>query len=143
MNSIVSNALTITAHSLAQPMPMPRNFLFILPHRATPEDHALIFTIASSMTGLGYVYVASADQATMEDKGQIRYLPFRTGQFPSFGVINAVFVLRDREVATAALAEYRGAEAFLLEPRSDVPNHTAPAFARKVQNIGALISFPA
>lgn len=143
MNSTASNALMMTSRSIA-PLPLAvRNFLFILPQEATAEDHALIFTIASSMTGMGYVYISSAEQTTMEDKGQIRYLPFRGGQFPSFGSVNAVFVLRDREIATAALAEYQGVETFLLEPNGQVQTSTAPAHARPRQNIGALISFPA
>jgi hypothetical protein len=130
MNTTFADPLSLTARSVAaasMPVTAPANFLFIMPQHASEEDHTLISTIANSMTGMGYVYVASVDQTVTEDKGQVRYLPFRADQFPSFGFVNAVFVLRDSEVAAAALAEYRGAEGFLLEPRAEA-THNAAAF---------------
>jgi hypothetical protein len=109
-----ATSLAISAPAL-QTVQTPRNFLFIVPTPATAEDHALVEAIATTMSSMGYVYVASADQRLVEDRGAIRYLPFRAGHFPSFGTLDAIFVLRDREVANAALAEYPAAEAFVLD----------------------------
>ena len=112
--------LAMTARPALQPALTLRNFLFILPQAATEEEHALIEAIATTVSGMGFVYVASADQPTMEDRGAIRYLPFRAGHFPSFGKVDAVFVLRDREVASAALAEYPCAEAFVVDHQAGI-----------------------
>lgn len=150
MNTTYADPLSLTVRSVAKPKPAavnaPAHFLFIMPRAATQEEHALIFTIANSMTGMGYVYIASADHTTVEDRGQIRYLPFREGSFPSFGRVHSVFVLRDRMVATQALNEYRGAEGFLLEPRVELKDHMATAKPAahpddaECQHAGAFIS---
>jgi hypothetical protein len=118
---MISNAATsfsMTPRPATQPAPSHRNFLFIMPQAATPEEHVLVESIATTVTGMGFVYVASADQSMMEDRGPIRHLPFRAGHFPSFGSLDAIFVLRDHAVAAAALVEYPGAEAFVVDPQA-------------------------
>jgi hypothetical protein len=115
MTSTAASPFAISARPAPQLLQTHRNFLFILPQAASAEDHALIEAIATTVTSMGYVYVASADQPLVEDRGAIRYLPFRAGHFPSFGTLDAIFVLRDREVADAALAEYPRAEAFVVD----------------------------
>jgi hypothetical protein len=106
----------------------------------------LIATLAQSMTGLGFVYVASIDQTTMEDRGQVRYLPFHSDHFPAFGQVDMVFVLRDRQVAGEALKEYQGAQAYVLEPRADVRPIEALRSVHFRSNghlFGALMALPA
>lgn len=104
-----------------------------------------MFTIADSMASVGYVYIASVDQTTVEDRGQVRYLPYHPGQFPSFGQVRAVFVLRDRAVALAALAEYSDAAGYLLEPCRElaaITSATQRMSSPTTQHHGALVVLP-
>ena len=123
-----SNRRAASSAQLAQPKqqkqevePQHRNFLFILSRTPSEDEQTMIGKLAGSLTDLGYVYVARRDQSSMEDKDGVRYLPFRETHLPSFGLVTAVFVLGDTDVAQMAADEYPDSQTYLLE----IPNATS------------------
>jgi hypothetical protein len=121
--------------SIACTMPQPpvpvrprgghRNILFLLPRPAEAESNCPVTShmieIARSIARHSYVYVARHDQHEWEDdEFGVRYLPLDPDHLPSFGALEAVFVLEDRSLGLAAASEHPSAEVFVLEPRHEM-----------------------
>lgn len=94
----------------------PRHFLFMLPAAVTPAERTAITESARSLTDRGYVYIASPEERTMEDRGAIRYLPLHLEMLPCFGSVTAVCVLRDETLAEAARQAYPNTEVMVVDP---------------------------
>lgn len=113
----------MTAPSLVQPL---QNFLFMLPADTTPAEQEVIVNLARRLTAMGYVYIASAHEKTMEDREDIRFMPFHRDLLPSFGEMAGVFVVRDAGIAAAARAAYPQAHVLVIDPervREDLPDY--------------------
>jgi hypothetical protein len=103
------------------PSRTPHHFLFMLPGSTSPEEQEQIVKTAKELTSMGYIYVASAREKTMEDRDNIRFMPLREGQLPCFGSVTGVMVVRDQSIARAAEEAYPGAKIFVIDPAHDIP----------------------
>jgi hypothetical protein len=102
----------------------PHHFLFMLPGSTTPEDQERVVKSAKALTSMGYVYVASTHEHTMEDRDNIRFMPLRSNDLPRFGEVSGVMVVRDQEVARAAEQAYPRARVFVIDPSGPAPAKT-------------------
>jgi hypothetical protein len=93
-----------------------QNFLFMLPADTTPAEQEVIVSLARRLTAIGYVYIASAHVKMMEDREDIRFMPFHRDLLPSFGVMSGVFVVRDIHIAAAACEAYPHAHVLVIDP---------------------------
>jgi hypothetical protein len=100
---------------------LPLHYLFLLPDSATPADQEAVAKAARDLVSVGYVYVASATEQTMEDREGIRYLPLRENSLPHFGAVAGVMVVRDQKLAHAAQELYPGAKVALFDPTPTEP----------------------
>ena len=98
---------------------LPRHFLFMLPASATQAELDAITESARRLVALGYVYIASPKEKTMEDRDEIRYLPLNVDVLPCFGAVTAVCVVRDEALAQAAREAYPGTQVMVVDPRAD------------------------
>lgn len=103
----------MTTPSIAQPL---QNFLFMLPVDTTPAEQEVIVNLARRLTTMGYVYIASAHQQMMEDREDIRFMPFHRDLLPSFGIMAGVFIVRDQSIASAAREAYPDAHVLVIDP---------------------------
>ncbi|MBB5037628.1 hypothetical protein [Prosthecobacter dejongeii] len=106
-------------------LPQLHNFLFMLPASTTAAEQEIIVSLARRMTALGYVYIASAHEGTMVDREDIRFMPLHEDMLPSFGVMAAVFIVRDQRIACAAREVYPDAHVLVIDPdriREDLPD---------------------
>ena len=105
-------------HAMTAPSPIlpPQNFLFMLPADTTPAEQEVIVNLARRLTAMGYVYIASAHEKTMEDREDIRFMPFHRDLLPSFGEMAGVFVVRDQNIAAAARQAYPNAHVLVIDP---------------------------
>jgi hypothetical protein len=103
----------------------PHHFLFMLPGSTTPEEQERVVKSAKDLTSMGYVYVASAHERTMEDRDNIRFMPLRSNDLPRFGNVSGVMVVRDQEYARAAEQAYPSAKVFVIDPSSPAPAKAA------------------
>lgn len=94
---------------------LPLHYLFLLPDSATPADQEAVAKAARELVSVGYVYVASAAEKTMEDREGIRFMPLRDGSLPHFGSVAGVMVVRDQKLAHAAQELYPGAKVAMLD----------------------------
>ena len=88
----------------------------MLPATATSHDRSTVEQSARRLTSSGYVYIASPEEKTMEDREEIRYMPLHLEMLPCFGSITAVCVVRDESLADAARAAYPGTEVLVIDP---------------------------
>lgn len=91
----------------------------MLPASATEAELQAITEAARRLVTLGYVYIASPAEKTMEDRDEIRYLPLNVDLLPCFGAVTAVCVLRDESLAQAARQTYPGTEVMVLQSLAD------------------------
>jgi hypothetical protein len=103
----------------------PHHFLFVLPGSTTPDEQERVVKSAKQLTSMGYVYVASAHERTMEDRENIRYMPLRENDLPRFGNVSGVMVVRDQACARAAVEAYPGASIFVIDPSQPAPARAA------------------
>ncbi|TDU81528.1 hypothetical protein EI77_00838 [Prosthecobacter fusiformis] len=97
----------------------------MLPATTTSSEQEVIVNLARRLTTLGYVYIASAHERTMEDREDIRFMPFHQDLLPSFGVMAGVFVVRDQNIASAAREAYPEAHVLVIDPdrvEEDLPD---------------------
>lgn len=122
----------------------PHHFLFMLPDSATPAEQDHVVEAAKELTSMGYVYVASAQERTMEDRDNIRFMPLRPDDLPRFGAVSGVMVVRDQSMAQAAQEAYPGAKVFVIDPAqaSQKPRHRAAALTVWPQPLMAASSAP-
>jgi len=92
------------------------HFLFLLPPSTTPAEQDVIANAARELAPMGYVYIASAHEKTMEDRGDIRFMPLRDGTLPCFGAVTGVMIVRDRELVRQAQENYPGAPIVVFDP---------------------------
>lgn len=95
---------------------MPNHFLFLLPASTTASEQEVVANAAQELTPLGYVYIASAHEPTMEDRGDIRFMPLHDGTLPCFGAVTGVMIARDQELVRAAQENYPGAQVVVFDP---------------------------
>ena len=93
------------------------NFLFMLPATTTAAEQKIVTQLAHRLTTFGYVYIASAQECTMTDRDDIRFMPFHRDLLPSFGSMTSVFVVNDPEIAQAAKETYPEAQVLILDPK--------------------------
>lgn len=113
----------MTAPSFVLPL---QNFLFMLPADTSPAEQEVIVNLARRLTAMGYVYIASAHEKTMEDREDIRFMPFHQDLLPSFGEMTGVFVVRDQSIASAARQAYPNAHVLVIDPdriQEDLPDY--------------------
>ncbi len=82
--------------------------------------------LARRLTSLGYVYIASAHECTMEDREEIRFMPLHREMLPAFGALTGVFVVNDAEIASAARDTYPEAHVLVIDParvEEDLPEY--------------------
>ncbi len=116
------NSLPATATAA----PVLHNFLFMLPASTTPAEQEVMVNLARRLTTMGYVYIASALESTMEDREDIRFMPFHVDLLPSFGAMTGVFIVRDQSIATAARETYPEAHVLVVDPdrvQEDLPDY--------------------
>lgn len=94
----------------------PHHFLFLLPESTTSEEAEIVETAARKLTSLGYVYVASPHQPTMEDRAGVRFMPLRLHRLPCFGAVTGVMIVRDRHLTLAAQEAYPEAQIIAFDP---------------------------
>jgi hypothetical protein len=97
----------------------------MLPASTTPSEQDKIVESAKKLTSMGYVYVASAHEHTMEDRDNVRFMPLRNDDLPCFGALAGVMVVRDKGLAEVAQQTYPGANVLVIDP-------TEPAQHNKV-----------
>jgi hypothetical protein len=102
----------------------------MLPDSTTPEEQECVVNSAKELTSMGYVYVASARERTMEDRDNIRFMPLRSDDLPRFGNVSGVMVVRDHEFARAAEQAYPGAKVFVIDPATPAPAKAAEEHVR-------------
>jgi len=93
------------------------NFLFMLPATTTAAEQKIVTQLAHRLTTFGYVYIASAQECTMTDRDDIRFMPLHRDLLPSFGSMTSVFVVNDPEIAQAAKETYPEAQVLILDPK--------------------------
>jgi hypothetical protein len=93
-----------------------RHFLFMLPSPTTAAEQEQIEKAAKQLACEGYVYVASAHERTMEDRDNIRFMPFRHDDLPRFGMLTSVIIAKDQAMAGAAEKAYPGAKVIVIDP---------------------------
>lgn len=98
------------------PSSQPHHFLFMLPASTTPSEQDEIVETAKKLTSMGYVYVASAHEHTMEDRDEIRFMPLRNDDLPCFNAVAGVMVVRDKGLAEVAQQTYPGANILVIDP---------------------------
>jgi hypothetical protein len=94
----------------------PHHFLFMLPASTTPSEQDEIVETAKKLTSMGYVYVASAHERTMEDRDNIRFMPLKNDDLPCFNAVAGVMVVRDQGLAEVAQHAYPGANILVIDP---------------------------
>lgn len=94
----------------------PKNYLFMLPDMITPAEQDEVVEVARALLTDGYVYIFSARETSVVDRGDIRYLPLRTESMPYFGEVSGVLVARDRQLAKVARETYPGAAVMVFDP---------------------------
>ena len=102
------------------------HFLFMLPASTTPSEQDEIVETAKKMTSMGYVYVASAHERTMEDRDDIRFMPLRNDDLPCFGAVAGVMVVRDQGLADVAQQRYPGANVLVIDPAQPAQDKVDP-----------------
>lgn len=102
-------------YSLSPSRP-PHQFLFLLPETTTPDEVEIVEAAARKLIPLGYVYIASPHEPTMEDRGGIRFLPLRPHRLPCFGTLTGVMIVRDRHLMLAAQETYPEAQVIVFDP---------------------------
>jgi hypothetical protein len=95
---------------------VPHHFLFMLPATATPADQDHVVKAAKELTSMGYVYVASAHERTMEDRDNVRFMPLKSDDLPRFGSLAGVMIVRDQEMARVAQEAYPEANIMVIDP---------------------------
>jgi len=93
----------------------------MLPSPTTAAEQEQIEKAAKQLASDGYVYVASAQQRTMEDRDEIRFMPLRHDDLPRFGAVTSVIIAKDRVMAGAAEKAYPGAKVIVIDP-ADAPH---------------------
>ncbi len=88
----------------------------MLPASATEAEKNAVIETARGLTALGYVYIASPTESTMEDRENIRFLPLNVEVLPCFGAVTAVCVVRDEAIAAAARDAYPDTEVIVIDP---------------------------
>jgi hypothetical protein len=102
------------------------NFLFMLPFTTTRAEQEIIMNLARRLTSLGYVYIASAHECTMEDREEIRFMPLHCEMLPAFGTLTGVFVVKDADIASVARDTYPDAHVLVIDParvEEDLPEY--------------------
>jgi hypothetical protein len=107
---------------------VPNRFLFLLPASTTPSEQDVVASAAQELTPLGYVYIASAHVPTMEDRGDIRFMPLRDGTLPCFGAVTGVMIARDQELVRVAQENYPGAQVVVFDPAQSPQRITPDEF---------------
>jgi hypothetical protein len=123
------------------PSQPPHRFLFMLPDSTTPTEQDHIVNAAKELTTMGYVYVASARESTMEDRDNVRYMPLKEYDLPCFGEVTGVMIVRDQEMARMAEEAYPGAKVFVIDPSQGAPEAATDA-ARKPRRSGSAVWKP-
>jgi hypothetical protein len=100
----------------SSPTSLPHHFLFMLPESTTPDEHEQVVKAAKELTAMGYVYVASTQERTMEDRDNIRFMPLKSDDLPRFGSVSGVMVVRDQKMAQVAEEAYPGAKIMVIDP---------------------------
>src|SRR4051812_39535854 len=95
---------------------VPHHFLFMLPATTTPADQDQVLKAAKELTSMGYVYVASAHERSMEDRDDIRFMPLKSDDLPRFGSLAGVMIVHDQEMARVAEEAYPGAKVIVIDP---------------------------
>ena len=109
--TFLTNAMKPSANST-----IPHHFLFMLPATATPADQDHVVKAAKELTSMGYVYVASAHERTMEDRDNVRFMPLKNDDLPRFGSLAGVMIVRDQEMARVAQEAYPDANVLVIDP---------------------------
>lgn len=102
-------------YSLSPSRP-PHQFLFLLPETTTPDEVEIVEAAARKLIPLGYVYIASPHERTMEDRGGVRFLPLKMHRLPCFGSLTSVMIVRDRHLSLAAQETYPEAQIIVFDP---------------------------
>ena len=95
----------------------------MLPESTTPSEQDEIVETAKKLTSMGYVYVASAHERTMEDRDEVRFMPLRNDDLPCFGAVAGVMVVRDQGLAQVAQQQYPGANILVIDPAQPAQHH--------------------
>jgi hypothetical protein len=95
---------------------LPLHYLFLLPESATSSEQDAVTKAARELTTVGYVYVESASEKTLDVRDDIRFMPLKVDSLPHFDALAGVMVVRDHQLAHVAQEAYPGAKVTVIDP---------------------------